>query len=133
MILVLVSGCGVLLFYLLKEVIVRLLLAETYRHGAPKLILWLAGGYAIMSVSNVFVNALYAYERTALITLSYFVGVLTNLVLSFVLIPKNGTVGAAQAILLGYIFYLLLLSLFYFLGQKSSLSLFRIPIFKKWT
>lgn len=123
LILVSVSGCGVLLFYLLKEFIVWLLLAETYRRGAPELILWLAGGYAIMSVSNVFVNALYAYERTALITVAYFVGVSANLVFSFVLIPRNGTVGAAQAILIGYVFYLLLLSSFYSLGKRNRLKL----------
>jgi O-antigen/teichoic acid export membrane protein len=65
--------------------------------GAKPFIFWLSMGFAFSGMHSMVVNYIYFAQKTARYGLISIVSVLLNIGLNFILILKNGAVGAAQA------------------------------------
>jgi len=94
----LVVGSGILLgYWIAGDWIIQLLLASEYRQGAFSIMMWVVFGYVVYSLILVFENRLLALEQSRRLILPQFAGAVVNVLLSIILIPKTGIVGAAQA------------------------------------
>lgn len=102
-------GMGALL--LLGNQIVNLLLAANYRENACSILLWVAAGYAALSIASAFELKSYAGKRTSLIATAYAVAGVTNLGLNLLWVPQLGALGAAKATFFGFLVYLVVLSM----------------------
>ena len=94
---VLVVGTGFGLIAFLDKQLIQLLLAEKY-HGGLSLMLWIAGGYVFLAISDVFVKVCYAYGYTNRILMIQIVGAVLSLVAAIVGIHFYGVLGAAMAV-----------------------------------
>jgi O-antigen/teichoic acid export membrane protein len=90
-------GAGFAGIAIFSHLIVNLLLATKYRSGV-NLMLWIAGGYALLAISDVFVKVCYAYGYTRAILMIQVVGAILSLVLAIIGIKMFGLVGAAMAV-----------------------------------
>ena len=92
---------------LLGPLIVRLLLAPSFREGAQPLMIWLAAGHACLIVSFSLEMTAFARKRTRVFTISSGLAAATNLGLNLFWIPREHALGAAKATFCGYVVYLL--------------------------
>jgi O-antigen/teichoic acid export membrane protein len=92
-------------FVLISPYIVKLMLNERY-HSATGYIAWLAFGYAIMESGGLFHNHMVAAERNKVLMWISFAMLAVSLAANYVLIKLNGTIGAAQALLVSASFFL---------------------------
>lgn len=102
-----VVGAGFGLIALLDSYLIQLLLAEKY-HGGLQLMLWIAGGYVLLAVSDVFVKVCYAYGYTGRILAIQIVGAVLSLTSAVAGIHFYGLVGAAMAVPFYYFFILVI-------------------------
>ena len=102
--------CGIGALLLLGHQIVNLLLAASYRENAYEVLLWVASGYAALSVASTFELRAYAGKKTANIGLAYAIAGLTNLGLNLLWVPQQGATGAAKATFFGFLVYLIVLA-----------------------
>lgn len=91
------SAAGVAVIYLAGTLVARLLLAPGYRTGAVDIMLWVSLGYAVFGVTQVIENRVLSLGYSARLLLPMVLGAVANIAFSFVLIRRNGIVGAAQA------------------------------------
>ncbi|NVN98847.1 MAG: lipopolysaccharide biosynthesis protein [Geobacteraceae bacterium] len=93
----LLTGAGFVGIALFEREIISLLLADKYRSGLS-LMLWIAGGYLLLALSDVFVKVCYAYGYTRRILGIQIVGALLSIVSAYAGIKLFGLVGAAMAV-----------------------------------
>jgi O-antigen/teichoic acid export membrane protein len=93
----LVGGAGLLLIWLLKDVIAALLLAEPYRFAAP-MMPWIAAGYWLFAFSEVFTRICYAHYATTSVLLIAASGAVFSFAIMFPAILTFGLMGAAMAV-----------------------------------
>lgn len=86
--------------------IAALLLAESYRHGAPAIMGWIAIGYGFLAMAQAVENRVLSRAASRRLVLPKLAGAGANLALAIVLIPKFGVTGAAQANAFGQLLYL---------------------------
>jgi O-antigen/teichoic acid export membrane protein len=98
----------------------EVVLAEGYRRGAPDLMRWIAGGYAVLIVASTFEMSSYASKRTARITVSYGVAAVVNVLLNVLWIPKSGALGAARATFSTFVVYGTVMGALVLLSQRSG-------------
>jgi O-antigen/teichoic acid export membrane protein len=94
---VLATGAGFVCIALFDTVLIKILLAEKYRSGVT-LMLWIAGGYVLLALSDVFVKVCYAYGYTGRILVIQVAGAVISLISAFAGIKMFGLVGAAMAV-----------------------------------
>jgi O-antigen/teichoic acid export membrane protein len=92
-----VGGMGLILIWLLKDMIVSLLLAEPYHVGAD-LMPWIAAGYWLLAVSHVYTRVCYAHDDTKAVLWIEVTGALLAMVVAIPAILSFGLVGAAIAV-----------------------------------
>jgi O-antigen/teichoic acid export membrane protein len=97
-----VAAGGVLAFWLLGGVLVRLLLAEPYREGARPVLLWIASAHAVFMVAKVLELRLLSLKGSGHVALACAAGLAVNLGLCFRLVPSAGLPGAGAAKLAGF-------------------------------
>lgn len=95
------TGAGAILgfvaFVLLGELVGRLLLAEEYR-SVIKLMPWVAAGYAIYIVSNVFSRFCYVFDDTKAVLLLTIIGSVIGIVVLLPAVHFYGLQGAAAVV-----------------------------------
>jgi O-antigen/teichoic acid export membrane protein len=94
---ILISGAGFVLSFLLKDFIVEIFLAREYWVGA-NLIPWIAGGYSLLVISNVFEKVCYAYGFTGRILAVRSIAAVSGLLIAYYGIVLWGMPGAAIAV-----------------------------------
>jgi O-antigen/teichoic acid export membrane protein len=94
---ILISGAGFALSFLLKDFLVKLFLAREYWIGAD-LIPWIAGGYGLLVISNVFEKVCYAYGFTGRILVVRSMAAVSGLLISYYGVVRWGLIGAAIAV-----------------------------------
>jgi O-antigen/teichoic acid export membrane protein len=97
-----ISLCGLAAIALLGDWLVALVLAEAYREGAVTIMLWIGFGYAINGLTTAFENRVFSLGHSGRVLWPLGVGAVGNIVLSYLLIPWLGVVGAAVASCLGF-------------------------------
>ncbi|HEY1343138.1 MAG TPA: oligosaccharide flippase family protein [Bryobacteraceae bacterium] len=88
---------GVLAVGLFKDMLCRLLVAESYQECA-RLMPWIAIGYSFVVTSYVFEKVCYAHHRTSWVTVSQVMGAVASIILAIPLIYLYGLDGAAAAV-----------------------------------
>lgn len=109
-------------FVSISPYIVNLMLNERY-HSATGYIVWLAFGYAIMESGSLFHNHIVAEERNKILMWVSLSMLVISLAANYTLIKLNGTIGAAQALLVSSSFFLLINLYFSRRFNSSSLKL----------
>lgn len=89
-----------------KELIV--LLASSKFAMAYVVIPYIVSGTILFATSNIFKAGLLIYKKTSFLTLIMFVGVVMNVILNLLLVPKWGIIGAAFATFIAYLTLLVL-------------------------
>jgi O-antigen/teichoic acid export membrane protein len=87
---------GFVAVLLLRNWIAALLLAEEYRSGAA-LMPWIAAGYWLYCVGNVFESRLYAWKLTGRIFVGNLITAIASVVVTLAFVYKWGVVGVAAA------------------------------------
>jgi len=98
--------------------IISLFLGKEYRYGAFELMMWIVGGYFLLSVTYAFNLFAYARKRTNFIAIAYGISALSNIILNFYLVPKMGIMGAARSTFLTFLIYFMLM-LYFFVACKG--------------
>ena len=101
----------------------RWFVSESFRQ-ATSYILWIALGYAFHGMYKMVVNYIFYSEKTGLLPFVTFGCSVLNAVLSYVLIRRNGAIGAAQATTLVHLFTFLL-------TWYLSARVYRMPWFSR--
>jgi O-antigen/teichoic acid export membrane protein len=97
-------GCvAVILIAAGGELIVNLLLGKGYRDHAVPIMVWIAAGYAVYGLTQVFETRLLSLGRSAQLLVPMAVGALANIALSILLVSRFGIIGAAQASCLSFL------------------------------
>lgn len=95
-----------LAFILISPYIVNLMLNARY-HTATGYIPWIALGYALMASGTLFNNHIVAGERNKIVMAVSSTMLVVALVANYSLIKLNGTIGAAQALLVSASYFFL--------------------------
>ncbi len=88
---------GVLFVGFFNQQIAALLLGEAYRKSSH-LMIWIAAGYAFLTVSYVFERVCYACDKTSYVLFVQAIGAVTGLCATVIAIYKFGLTGAAMAV-----------------------------------
>jgi O-antigen/teichoic acid export membrane protein len=95
---VLVFGAvATLALWVAAPYIADLLLAKAYRSAAPQIFPWVAAGYSFAMIAQVVENRLLSKGQSRSLLAPSIAGAVANVLLNFVLIPRFGIAGAAQA------------------------------------
>ena len=96
----LASGIGVLglfCFVMLHHFVANLILAAPYR-GNTEIMPWIAGGYVLATVAQVFQRLCYAFNRTELVLYGRIVAAISMIAVTIPAIASFGLFGAALAV-----------------------------------
>lgn len=119
-VMLLICAAGVFLFWLLGDRIAYLVLAEGYRATASQLLVWIAIGYACLSIATCFDLAAYGTRRTQYVALATGAAAATNVGLDLLLVPEHSALGAAWATSAALAVYLLCIVLL--VGRQSQVG-----------
>lgn len=97
-----VSVCILAGIALLGDWLIWLVISPAYRDGALILLVWIGLGFCISGLTTALENRLLSFGRSNRLILPVAVGAASNVVMSYVLIRANGTLGAAQACCLSF-------------------------------
>lgn len=97
-----------LLIYLFIPVIYKYFINESYSDGAS-LIIWVLLGFLFNGIYKMLVNFLFYDKRTKLVAVLSISSAILNIVLNYFLIKLNGITGAAQATMLTFLFFMLVI------------------------
>jgi O-antigen/teichoic acid export membrane protein len=95
-------GAGALLFGLGRNEITHLLLAERY-HRSADLFPWLAGGFAIYAIGQIYGTVNLAHKRSWAVSTAEITGAGASLIIGIPLMVAYGALGAAIAVPLYYV------------------------------
>jgi len=82
---------------------ILVLFLGTEFHGASSYIVWLSMGFAFSGMHSMVVNYIYFSQKTARYGVLSIVSVFVNVSLNYLLISRNGPIGAAQATCITYL------------------------------
>jgi O-antigen/teichoic acid export membrane protein len=91
------SGTALVFLYFAGGLVSSILLAKEYRASAVGVMMWVALGYGVFGVNQIFETRLLSLNRSARLLPSMAFGAVTNILFSFILVSRNGIIGAAQA------------------------------------
>ncbi len=109
---VVVACTAVLAIALFGQWAVDVLLSESYREGAVDIMVWIAAGYGMYGLTQVLENRLLSLGRSGQLLVPMAAGAIANLVLSTILVPRYGIIGAARASCLSFVAQCLVTSVF---------------------
>jgi O-antigen/teichoic acid export membrane protein len=101
------SSVAVSCVYFGSGILARLLLAPPYRSGAADIMLWVASGYAVYGVTQIFETRILLLGYPGWLLAPMIVGGLANIGFSIALVLRGGVLGAAQATCLSFVVQLL--------------------------
>ncbi|WP_324024715.1 oligosaccharide flippase family protein [Maribacter sp. BPC-D8] len=99
----------VLVFYLITPLIYKYFIGKAFTTGSA-VVLWILLGYAFNGMYKMVANYLFYLKKTKLIAYMTLGSAILNLILNYLLIQKNGILGAAQATTIT--FFILFLGVF---------------------
>ena len=97
-----------LLLYLCIPLIYKYFINESYVDGAS-LIIWVLLGFLFNGIYKMLVNFLFYDKRTKLVAVLSIGSAILNIALNYFLIKFNGITGAAQATMLTFLFFMLVI------------------------
>jgi len=97
-----------LLIYLCIPLIYKYFINESYVDGAS-LIIWVLLGFLFNGIYKMLVNFLFYDKRTKLVAVLSIGSAILNIALNYFLIKFNGITGAAQATMLTFLFFMLVI------------------------
>ncbi len=103
-----IIGTLVIFLALYGDLVARVLLAESYRANAPRIMSWIAAGYGLANLGQVVENRVLSFGASRLLLWSKLAGGASNFAFAVLLISMNGLIGAAQANTIGHAMQLLL-------------------------
>jgi O-antigen/teichoic acid export membrane protein len=74
-----------------------ILLGKEYRGSAVTVMMWVSLGYAVFGINQIFETRVLSLSRSARLLPPMALGAAANVLFSFMLVSRNGIVGAAQA------------------------------------
>jgi len=113
----------VFIFFSFGDLIAEILLADTYRDGAPQLMVWISAAYGIRALAMVLENRFYAIEQPQCIAMIKGIAVIVGVSAALLLIPTVGLVGAAMANFATQLIYIVACAIvlrFSFAGAKNG-------------
>lgn len=87
---------GSIIWSCIAKIVLQFWVGESFAEGG-KYVLWLSLGYAFHAMQMMVVNYIYYVKKVNLYSIVTMVILFLNLVLNYILIKRNGTIGAAQA------------------------------------
>src|SRR5690606_10301901 len=97
-----------LLIYLCIPLIYKYFINVSYVYGAS-LIIWVLLGFLFNGIYKMLVNFLFYDKRTKLVAVLSIGSAILNIALNYFLIKFNGITGAAQATMLTFLFFMLVI------------------------
>lgn len=91
------SASALVFLYFAGGFVSSILLAKEYRVSAVGVMLWVALGYGVFGVNQIFETRLLSLSRSVRLLPSMALGAVSNILFSLVLVSRNGIIGAAQA------------------------------------
>jgi len=91
---------------LFGDAVARILLAAEYRGAAPAVFFWVGLGYGLLGVAQAMENRILSLGHSRRLVWPAVLTAVSNVALSFLLIPRHGIVGAAQATAASFFVYL---------------------------
>ena len=91
------SAAALVFLHFAGGLVSSILLAKEYRASAVGVMMWVALGYGIFGVNQIFETRLLSLNRSARLLPSMALGAATNILFSLVLVSRNGIIGAAEA------------------------------------
>lgn len=92
-----ISLAALLFIYFAGGLVAKILLAQEYRAQAVGVMLWVSMAYAVFGFTQILETRLLSLGRSARLLPSMVLGAIANIAFSFVLVSRNGILGAAQA------------------------------------
>ena len=83
--------------------IARWFLAAEYREGAPAIMVWVAAGYGVYAAVLVVENRIMSFGRSTSLIFPASVGAALKLILTYLLVQSDGSLGAARATFLAFV------------------------------
>ena len=115
-----VCSFGVFLFWMAGDLVAQLALAEGYREAALDLLIWIAIGYACLSVAMCFDLAAYGAKQTRYVAAATGAAAAINVSLNLLLVPEHGAIGAAWATSASLAAYLLCMVVLVGRGRRAK-------------
>jgi O-antigen/teichoic acid export membrane protein len=94
------------------EWVADVFLAQSYRAGAVHIMLWIASGYSIYGLTQVLETRILSLGRSAQLVAPMAAGALANVAFSWLLVSRQGILGAAQASCMSFAVQSLVTALF---------------------
>ncbi len=112
------------LIYLMIPFIYEYLIDESYEEGSG-IVFWVLLGFLFNGVYKMMVNYLFYDKRTVLIAVLSLSSAGLNVILNYFLIKANGITGAAQATMITFLFFLILIMIIVLRSYKMPWMLKR--------
>ena len=113
-----------ILIYLMIPFIYEYLIDESYEEGSG-IVFWVLLGFLFNGVYKMMVNYLFYDKRTVLIAVLSLSSAGLNVILNYFLIKANGITGAAQATMITFLFFLILIMIIVLRSYKMPWMLKR--------
>jgi O-antigen/teichoic acid export membrane protein len=115
--------------YFAGELVSSILLAKQYRASAVGVMMWVALGYGVFGVNQIFETRLLSLNRSARLLPSMALGAATNVLFSLILVSRNGIIGAAEATCASFAFQAVAAALVLYLAlRQTRLSQAQLPV-----
>jgi len=115
-------------FIAVREDLIVFLASSKYAM-ACSVIPYVMVGQAIYSCQIILNCGLFIHKKTYIMTLTMLLSVILNLILNILWIPKNGILGAAQATLVSYIVYTVVITFFAFKLFRFEIEWQKISVY----
>jgi O-antigen/teichoic acid export membrane protein len=113
------SAAALLFLYFAGGLVSSLLLAKEYRVSAVGIMMWVALGYGVFGINQIFETRLLSLNRSSRLLPSMALGAVTNILFSLILVSRNGIIGAAQATCASFVLQALGAALFLHLALRQ--------------
>ena len=114
-----IATIGFLATYFSKDVFISLLLAQEY-WIAVDLMPWIAGGYGLLVLAQVFEKVCFAYSRTGMVLFIQSLGGAVGLLAAYIGIKQQGLLGAAMAVPVYFGFQLILTLITAYIVERNA-------------
>jgi O-antigen/teichoic acid export membrane protein len=114
------SAAALVFLYLAGGFVSSALLAKEYRASAVGVMMWVALGYGVFGVNQIFETRLLSLNRSARLLPSMALGAATNILFSLFLVSRNGIIGAAQATCASFVLQTIGAALFLHLALRQT-------------
>jgi len=114
------SAAALVFLFFAGGLVSSILLAKEYRASAVGVMMWVALGYGVFGVNQIFETRLLSLNRSARLLPSMTLGAATNILFSLVLVSRNGLIGAAQATCASFALQAVVAALILYLALRQA-------------